>query len=369
MTSRLKIMVVDDTITYRLILKEVLKGIPHTEVTATAIHGEDALQKLAECPVDLVLLDLEMPRLNGIETMREVRKRYPELGVVMISGTSLGSANMTMQALEAGAMDFIAKPDGQNASENVEELRARLRPIINNMLANIITPRKTLPEALKPQSAPSVPLASKPINMQSTHFDVLAIGVSTGGPKALMELIPNLPGDLGVPILIVQHMPPLFTASLAESLARHSQMGVKEAVDMEPVMPNQIYLAPGGYHMGIQRNSIGMRPSIKLNQDPPENSCRPAVDVLFRSIGQVYGKNILAVVMTGMGSDGAKGVQGLKKFPHCYCLTQSAESCVIYGMPKAVDDLGLSDEKVPLQNIAERITSLIKGGNRFAGTT
>lgn len=369
MTPPLKIMVVDDTITYRMILKEVLKGIPNTEVTATAIHGEDALQKLTECPVDLMLLDLEMPRLNGIETLREVRKRYPALGVVMISSTSLGSAHMTMQALEAGAIDFIAKPDGQNASDNIEKLRARLRPIINNLLVSMRAPHKTLSEVVKSQQSASGPLPSKLNNMPAIHFDVLAIGISTGGPKALMELIPNLPGDLGVPILIVQHMPPVFTASLAESLSRHSQMVVKEAVDMEPVIPNQIYLAPGGYHMGLQRNAIGMTPTINLNQDPPENSCRPSVDVLFRSLGPIYGKNILVVIMTGMGSDGAKGVQGLKKFPHCYCLTQSADSCVIYGMPRAVDELGLSDEKVPLGNLAERITRLIKGGNGLAGPT
>ncbi|HLO65401.1 MAG TPA: CheB methylesterase domain-containing protein, partial [Holophaga sp.] len=195
-----------------------------------------------------------------------------------------------------------------------------------------------------------------------SRFDVVAIGVSTGGPNALAEVIPHLPADLGVPVLVVQHMPPFFTASLAEHLAKASRLAVSEAIEGEPVLPNHVYIAPGGKHMTVRRMGGAEGPAIVgLNENPPENSCRPSVDVLFRSVAAQYEGNILGVVMTGMGSDGCEGVRAMKR-RGCHVLTQSEDTCVVYGMPLAVDEAGLSDEQVPLPRLASRIAYLVSSG-------
>lgn len=359
--SKLKVMVVDDTSTYRMILKEALREIPNVDVPLTAIDGEDALEKLQEHPANLVLLDMEMPRMNGLEALMVIRSRYPDTGVVMISGVNQGSANATIKALEAGALDFIRKPDTGDVSRNLYRLRRQLEPIIQDKLRDLGRKKE---QALLSGKAYAMSLPSR--SKLPASIDLIVIAISTGGPKALGELIPALPGDLGVPILIVQHMPPLFTASLAASLNRKAALNVVEAQEEEPILPNHVYIAPGGRHMVIRRNINGQAATplrIDLDDSPPENSCRPAADVLFRSVADVYGKNILAVVMTGMGNDGAKGVQALKQKGSCYCLSQSAESCTIYGMPRSIDEGGLSDEQIPLQDLAGRISMLVKQCN------
>jgi two-component system chemotaxis response regulator CheB len=180
--------------------------------------------------------------------------------------------------------------------------------------------------------------------------------VSTGGPNALAEVIPLLPARLKVPVLLVQHMPPVFTASLADHLAKRSQVTVREAAEGEAIVPGTVYIAPGGRHMVVRRSPAGV-PTVGLNDSPPENSCRPSVDVLFRSVAAHYEGNVLAVVMTGMGNDGREGVRALKR-KGAHCITQSAETCVVYGMPLAVDEAGLSDERIPLPRLAERIVQL-----------
>ena len=190
------------------------------------------------------------------------------------------------------------------------------------------------------------------------RIDVVGIGVSTGGPNALAELIPRLPADFPVPILLVQHMPPMFTASLAEHLDQKSQVSVREARDGEPVLPGGVYIAPGGRHMVVRRLPDGAL-IVGLNDNPPENSCRPSVDVLFRSLAAQFEGNLLAVVMTGMGSDGCEGVRAMKR-RGCRVLTQSEASCIVYGMPLAVDEADLSDEQVPLDRLADRITRLAR---------
>jgi two-component system chemotaxis response regulator CheB len=194
------------------------------------------------------------------------------------------------------------------------------------------------------------------------RIDVIGIGVSTGGPNALAELIPRLPEDLPVPVLLVQHMPPLFTASLAEQLANRSALKVREARDGEPILPGTVLIAPGGKHMVVRRRGDVEGASmaiVGLNENPPENSCRPSVDVLYRSKAAQYDGNMLAVIMTGMGSDGCEGVRAMKR-RGCHCITQSEATCVVYGMPLAVDEAGLSDEQVPLAQMAQRITTLVR---------
>ncbi len=207
-----------------------------------------------------------------------------------------------------------------------------------------------------PEPAPRTPAA-----VALSGVDVLAIGISTGGPNALRQVIPRLPGNLGVPVLIVQHMPPSFTKALAESLDRESELTVKEAEDGETLQPGVAYIAPGGQHLAVRldKNPAGDRVAVVINQDPPVNSCRPSVDVLLKSLPPVYGGRVLVAIMTGMGNDGAAGVAQIKA-KGGYCLTQTEETCVVYGMPRAVDEAGLSDEKAPLDQIAARLIALAR---------
>lgn len=379
-----QVLIVDDMLTYRLILTDIIAQIPGAVLAGTAPDGVQALDRLAEKPVDLVLLDVEMPNMNGLDTLKAIRQRYPHIEVIMVSGANKSSADITIQALEAGALDFISKPDRGDMNSNKLELTQRLRPIIQlsrpaqRMAAPTEkeTPGQTQPlQSNQPSSAmagaPRTPSTPRPrrasLSLPVPHqVKAIAIGVSTGGPNALMEVIPKLPGNLGVPILIVQHMPPLFTASLASSLDAKSALRVKEAEHREPIQPNTVYIAPGGRHMVVEQGaahatrSSGNLGRIAITDAPPENSCRPSVDVLFRSLAPLYGRHTLTLMMTGMGSDGAKGTQLLKS-AGCYCVTQSKESCVVYGMPRAVDELELSDEQVALHQLAARITQLVQG--------
>jgi two-component system, chemotaxis family, protein-glutamate methylesterase/glutaminase len=372
---RLKVLIVDDTIVYRRILSEVVESLGDAVLVGTAPHGRLALAKLEQGPVDLALLDVEMPELNGPETLKEIRRLFPATSVVMISGTNMSSAEITVRCLEQGAIDFLRKPEGSDAEVSRNELRDRLRPLVRHVqmrmnLQRGSTPRSEAGSLSKP-AAPALPAPvevlqpPRPSRMAPVpdRFDIVGIGVSTGGPNALLELIPRLPGDFPVPILMVQHMPPLFTASLAEHLDQRSKLSVREAKDGEPILPGCVLIAPGGKHMVVRRYvdaGTGVAiPVVGLNENPPENSCRPSVDVLFRSLAAQHEGNMLAVIMTGMGSDGCEGVRTMKR-KGCLCLAQTEATCVVYGMPLAVDEAGLSDERVPLERLADRITYLVK---------
>lgn len=372
--NRLSVLVVDDTVVYRRILSEVVETLHGAVLVGTAPHGRLAMSKLAQSPVDLVLLDVEMPEMNGLETLREIRRLYPATNVIMISGTNMSSAEITLRCLEQGAIDFLRKPEGSDAEASRNELKDKLRPLLRHVQTRInlkrgsvarVTPVVEIPppdaKQLKPVEAPSH-LDTRRLAPVPSRFDIVGIGVSTGGPNALVELIPRLPGDFPVPILMVQHMPPLFTASLAEHLDQRSKLSVREARDGEPILPGSVLIAPGGKHMVVRRyqdsDSGESVPVVGLNENPPENSCRPSVDVLFRSLAAQYDGNMLAVIMTGMGSDGCEGVRAMKR-RGCFCLSQTEATCVVYGMPLAVDEAGLSDDQVPLDRLADRITHLV----------
>ena len=373
--QRLRVLIVDDTVVYRRILSEVIEAMDDAVLAGTAPHGRLALAKLEQQPADLVLLDVEMPEMNGLDTLKEIRRLYPATGVVMISGANLSSAETTMRCLELGALDFLRKPEGADAEAGRQELKDKLRPLLRHVRTRINLQQGTGSRGPQPAPAPvhagpaaphhAVPPPARPGRMAPVpgRIDVVGIGVSTGGPNALAELIPRLPADFPVPILLVQHMPPLFTASLAEHLDHKSKVAVREARDGEPVLAGSVYLAPGGRHMVVRRlPDADGGPSgliVGLNDNPLENSCRPSVDVLFRSIAAHYEGNMLAVVMTGMGSDGCEGVRAMKR-RGCLCLTQSEASCIVYGMPLSVDEAGLSDEQVPLDRLADRITYLVR---------
>ena len=373
--QRLRVLIVDDTVVYRRILSEVVESLGDAVLVGTAPHGRLALAKLEQTPADLVLLDVEMPEMDGLQTLHEIRRRYPATSVVMVSGTNMSSAEITMRCLEQGALDFLHKPEAADAEASRNELKEKLRPLLRHVQTRVNLHQGTAARAglaavpARPGPVP-VPAAPAPAPARAirpapapARIDIVAIGVSTGGPNALTELIPNLPADLAVPVLLVQHMPPMFTASLAEHLDQRSQLSVREARDGEPVLPGCVYIAPGGKHMVVRRlpdrEGGASTPIIGLNENPPENSCRPSVDVLFRSLAAQYEGNLLAVVMTGMGSDGCEGVRAMKR-RGCLCLTQSEASCIVYGMPLAVDEAGLSDEQVPLDRLAPRIAQLVR---------
>jgi two-component system chemotaxis response regulator CheB len=354
-------LIIDDTVTYRKILTDAAAKFRELAIVGTAPSGSVALKKMAQTPVNLVLLDIHMPDMDGVETLRRIKAEFPRTFVVMVSGISTRGADTTIAALELGALDFIQKPEGASPEENFRRLVDDLKPLVRLVEMRMAMQGSAAVSAPSPaarkaseRSAADAPAPKK--NGLQVRPAVVAIGVSTGGPEALARLLPQLPADLAAPVVLVQHMPPIFTKSLAESLAKKSRLRIVEASEGEEVRRGTVYIAPGGRHMVVRRRDgaeVGV--VIGLNDGPPENSCRPAVDVLFRSVASVYGeRGVLAVVLTGMGSDGCAGVRACKR-ASCFCITQSVESCVVYGMPRAVDEAGLADLSVPLDRIAGEI--------------
>jgi two-component system chemotaxis response regulator CheB len=387
----LKVLIVDDSDAYRGLLCEVLTSIEGAEVVAAVSSGRLALGRLKQTPVDMVLLDIEMPFMDGVEVLERIRESYPDIGVVMVSAFHYDGTDKVIKALEMGALDFVSKVGmDDDGADTILGIRRRLTMLMglfrarrnarfakqlsgegvsrsNAVTERRITKSRSFPELGKATGHHrSEPVPRRPVTA-TQKIELVAIGVSTGGPNALTKVIPMLPNDLGTPILLVQHMPAILTASLADSLNKKSAVRVQEAIDGEEIVPNTVYLAPGGRHMTVTRKKsfshTAQSKQIRLNDGPPVNSCRPSVDVLFRSILDSYDGTVLAVIMTGMGSDGAEGVRALKG-KNCYCLAQSEDSCVIYGMPRAIDEAGLSDESVALDYMAERIVQLVKGPGR-----
>lgn len=360
----LKVMVVDDTALYRTILSRAVDALPGCSVAATAANGELALAKMDAHQPDLVLLDCEMPVLGGLETLEVLRKKYPRTAVVMVSGVNKNAANVTMQALKSGALEFIAKPEGATPEESQRILQERLGQVCaiaaQVVAKSAVNAARARLAGLAERALPPAPArqAAAPRRPDRHGFaaTVLAIGISTGGPAALGKVLPALPASLGVPVLIVQHMPAYFTDSLAKSLAKHCAMPVTEALDGETLQPNHVYLAPGGRHFEVKKGP-GSTLTAAITDGPPVKNCRPSVDVLFRSLAALCGATTAAAVLTGMGDDGCDGVRALKA-RGAYCITQSRDTCTVYGMPRAVDEAGLSDEQIDLDGIASRLTAL-----------
>ncbi|MEA1972014.1 MAG: chemotaxis-specific protein-glutamate methyltransferase CheB [Candidatus Cloacimonadota bacterium] len=360
MINKLKIMVVDDTIIYRKILKDIIAQFSNCELVGTAPNGEITLTKIKTLKPDLILLDVEMPRMDGLQTLKEIKKENEEIGVIMVSGVNERQATITMEALSNGAIDFVPKPIGNNLKSNIQKLSTDLKPLIDIFYSkkekhHRISPRRPIRKRVVTPRVKRKARAHSLAKMRSDRIDVLAVGVSTGGPNALASFIPKLPKDLGVPILLVQHMPATFTKSLASHLNNKSELKVVEAEDGQYIQNNVVYIAPGSKHMVVNGAQLS------IIDTKPVNSCKPSVDVLFDSIPKKYKNNVLSVIMTGMGADGLNGVKNLKKLG-CYNVTQSADSCVVYGMPRAVDEADLSDENIHLDSLAKRVTDIIKHG-------
>lgn len=364
MTQAFKILIVDDNSLYRRFLSKAAEATHFSTELETAPSGSIALKKIPVFNPDIVLLDIEMPDMNGIEVLQAIKRDYPHIIVILVSGVNSRSADITIDGLSSGASDFVPKPMGSSPEENIATLRNELARVFEIAVQKRARREKRglVTRKVTPQ-APRGPTVVRPnISLLPARIDVVAIGISTGGPTALEEMIPRFPGTLKAPVLIVQHMPPLFTESLAKSLNRKSKLPVFHAEEGQEIRGGCVYLAQGGKHMVVKKNPVaeGTRLFIQLNDDPPVNSCKPAVDVLFKSLAVNVGRHILAVIMTGMGQDGLDGVADIKK-REGYCLTQSEASCTVYGMPFAVDNAGLSDESVDLADLPGRISTLAAG--------
>jgi two-component system, chemotaxis family, protein-glutamate methylesterase/glutaminase len=345
----IRVLIVDDSTVSRKVLCDGLAGDAALEVVGTAANGRIALAKIPQVYPDLVTLDVEMPEMDGLETLAAIRKIYPKLPVIMFSTLTERGASTTLDALALGASDYVSKPSNTGSLEvTLRQLREQLIPKIKALCET----RLSLP------IAPFAPVASpRPTVPHSAadfgRIDVLAIGTSTGGPNALAELLPGIPASFPVPIVITQHMPPLFTRLLAGRLNSRSGLTIREGVAGEILRPGEAWIAPGDFHMTVERK--GATVVLALNQNQPENYCRPAVDPMFRSVANVFGASALAVVLTGMGCDGTNGARLIKETGG-QVLAQDQASSIVWGMPGQIVASGLADATYPLSSMATEIS-------------
>ncbi|MBD2210112.1 chemotaxis response regulator protein-glutamate methylesterase [Nostoc linckia FACHB-104] len=346
---KIRVLVVDDAVVVRSRVSKILSSDPELEVVDVAANGRIALAKIPYVNPDVIILDVEMPDLNGLETLAAIRQIYPQLPVIMFSTSTRIGATATLEALSLGASDYATKPSNLGSMEaTTQHIREELIPKIKLFGAgiNVLTPQITINPANSPPLTPKI-----------DRVDVIAIGVSTGGPNALAQILPALPGDLAVPILIVQHMPPMFTKLLAERLASKCQIAVEEAIPGAVLEPGKAWIAPGDFHLVVQRQGNIVR--IDTHKAPPENSCRPSVDVLLRSVAEVYGERSLTLILTGMGQDGLQGCQYIREVGG-QILAQDKASSVVWGMPGFVANAGLADKIVPLEQMAGEIMHRVR---------
>jgi len=366
---KIRVLIVDDSVVIRRIVSDVLAADPDLEIAGTAANGSIALQKLIQVNPDIVTLDIEMPGMGGIDALKELRKTHPRLPVIMFSTLTERGAAATFEALSCGASDYVTKPANVGSvGLAMERVREQLIPKIKALCqaSNPSTLARAPTAAAMPILAP-VPALARDSSWRPGAIEVVAIGVSTGGPNALAEIVPALPGTFPVPIVLVQHMPPLFTKLLAERLNSKSALEVREACGGEELLAGNIYLAPGDYHLVVGRK--GLRIMTALTQAPPENSCRPSVDVLFRSVAETYKSSVLAVVLTGMGQDGLRGCEDIKRCGGSVFVQDEATS-VVWGMPGFVSRAGLADRVLPLHDVArELVRRVTLGSVRAVATT
>lgn len=365
MTPVKKLLIVDDSAFMRKLISEFFEDDLSITVVGTARNGRDALAKIKLLNPDVLTMDVEMPEMNGLEALKHIMTEHPK-PVVMLSSTTTANAAITMEAIANGAVDFVAKPSG-TISLDLDKIKEEL---VEKVKAAALVPISRLPK-------PAVPLVKARVSEQppikeryrseivvdqswrSHSRKLVVIGTSTGGPRALQEVLTTLPATISAPILIVQHMPAGFTNSLAKRLNQLSDITVKEAENGDLLQPGVAYIAPGGSQMTVRK--VGMSTSIYIDpKHPAVGGHKPAVDVLFESAATITDVDRIAVIMTGMGSDGSKGIKALKETGNTRVISEAEESCVVYGMPKSAEKTGLVDRVVKLSNISQTIMSFIK---------
>lgn len=343
---KIHILIVDDAVVVRSRLSKLLALDSDFEVAGVAATGRIALAKIPQVNPDVVILDVEMPDMNGLETLAAIRRSYPKLPVIMFSTQTHAGAAATIDALALGASDYATKPSQLGSVEAANKhIQETLFPKIK-----LFGALAALPPEVVPKSA-SAKLPSRR-GYSLAPIDILAIGVSTGGPNALSYLLPQLPKTFPIPIAIVQHMPAMFTQLMAERLTTKCQLPVAEAYSGALLTPGTIWIAPGDYH--IEVTGAGTQMQLIAHQATPENFCRPSVDVLFRSISQHYKARSLGVILTGMGQDGLRGCQSIRDAGG-QILAQDEASSVVWGMPGFVANAGLADAVLPLEAMASEI--------------
>lgn len=355
----MNVLIVDDSIVFRSQIKAALEGVAGISVVGVAANGKIALDKLAQLKVDLITLDLEMPGLSGIETLGEIRKRGLPIKVIVFSSLTQRGADAALQALKAGADDVVAKPQGAANSLNraFEQIREELLPKIRQFA-------EKAPVSPAPKASPS-PSGYRRVDITKSRPRCVLIGSSTGGPDALQNVFRGMGGPLPFPILLTQHMPPVFTASLARHLESVSGIPTAEAKQWETPVAGRIYIAPGDYHLTLVRSEGQIR--LKLDQGPKIQSVRPAVDPLFQSAAEIFGADCVSFILTGMGEDGLAGCRAIKQAGGGVMI-QNAESSVVFGMPGAVYRAGLYDAMGDLFEIRSMLDVLIKN-SRGVGNT
>lgn len=344
-------LIVDDSAVVRGILGRIVDGAPDMRVVTTACNGRDAIDALRLHPADVVLLDIEMPVMDGLTALPRLLAQSPGVRILVASSITRQGATITMRALSLGAVDYVHKPSTRTGlvaglEEVGLEIVQKIRAIAHRDPAEL----QGIAAAARQHAAPPTP---------SAEFEpqVLALAASTGGPNALSSVISALPGDFPLPILVTQHMPPIFTTMFAQRLAREGRLPCAEAVDGEALEPGRVYVAPGDHHLTIRQAGVTRTPTVQITRDPPEHHCRPAADPMFRSAARAFGAGVLGVVLTGMGEDGRRGCEAIVQAGGRVIVQDEATS-VVWGMPGSIVAAGVPCTVLPLGAIATHVNSL-----------
>ena len=353
MTGPIRIILVDDSAVVRGLISRWLEGEPDIEIVASVATGLKALPAVEKHQPDVVVLDIEMPEMDGLEALPEILKRAPGVKVIMASTLTERHARISLKAILSGAADYVPKPSTSVGGSGAEAFRNELLEKIRGHASGRQKRVRSIPKLADDLRAPRLKTETG-----GGETSVIAIGGSTGGPQALFALFKKFPAALSRPVLLAQHMPPAFTAMLAQHLANVSGMPAQEGQDGQVAEPGRIYVAPGNTHMRITGSRT--RPIIQITQDPPVNHCRPSVDPLFQSVADVFGDQALAIMLTGMGADGCAGARHIKQAGGI-CVVQDEASSVVWGMPGAVAEAGLADAELDIAKMANGVAALISG--------